>query len=93
MCAAIICVIRAIRGFKSKFMVKLKSYVYVQEPQEVENHRTVRHHCPHRHRQFLPHPELQKLGHTDPTDPTDNHVAADCTDSRQITLISIDKNL
>ena len=56
-------------------MVKFKLYVYVQEPQEVENHRTVRHHCPHRHRQFLPHPELQKLGHTDLTDPTDNHVA------------------
>ena len=56
-------------------MVNFKFYVYVQEPQEVENHRTVRHHCPHRHRQFLPHPELQKLGHTDPTDPTDNHVA------------------
>ena len=41
-------------------MVNLKSYVYVQEPQEVENHRTVRHHCPHRHRQFLPHPELHR---------------------------------
>ena len=52
-----------------------KRNYYVQEPQEVENHRTVRHHCPHRHRQFLPHPELQKLGHTDLTDPTDNHVA------------------